>query len=213
MAVIDEHFPKTADAGTDASGNSGDQNLGDGVEVQSLEIAVLPKPEVFPKERLADTSSSLAAAIAAEGVAAFEQLASDVRADQGGHVFQQLLDNGRPLAEKVEVAHKELAEDMQVEKAILEDLFSKGLLTTDSYTDFKLHLVLEASIPGLPQGEEPSVTAAEIVTLFFAIPDTADIYRRHIPRVGSQETITRQGDLRVYMKRINGKWYWNPFGW
>jgi hypothetical protein len=34
-----------------------------------------------------------------------------------------------------------------------------------------------------------------------------------MPRPSKSPTQAEDGSLIVYMKRIDGKWYWQPFGW
>ena len=53
--------------------------------------------------------------------------------------------------------------------------------------------------------------------LAVTLPDTADLGEKlgHGARIGgrSPATVDKDGNLLVALKKIDGKWYWNPFGW
>ncbi|MEJ2649907.1 MAG: hypothetical protein P8016_16050 [Sedimentisphaerales bacterium] len=108
----------------------------------------------------------------------------------------------------------EMAEAVDVEKKILEDLAKAGL---NNYKDFNMKLTLEATLDNgtlnIESGTMPkNVKGYETADLTFIIPNGADAYKEHIS-VEFEENSDGKGNLKVTMKRINGTWYWNPFGW
>ena len=120
-----------------------------------------------------------------------------------------------------------MAEALDIEKRILEDLTKAKL---NNYSDYHVKVTFEATlnnflpvINGVHGNEGISakigvmpviVKGYETADVTFMIRYTGDISKKYIPRVPDDTTIDDEtGNLKVYMKRINGKWYWNPFGW
>jgi len=86
--------------------------------------------------------------------------------------------------------------------------------------DPNIQIQADYRLKSLPKEPKPdastkavTVTGQEDITVSFDIPKTAAMYKKHIPRGFSKETKGKKGNLRVFMKRINGKWMWNPFSW
>lgn len=53
-----------------------------------------------------------------------------------------------------------------------------------------------------------------IVIVTFELPGTERIAKKYVPKSSPKDTtIAPSGNLKVYMKKINDIWYWNPFGW
>jgi hypothetical protein len=116
---------------------------------------------------------------------------------------------------------------LQIEKAILGEVSVAGLsdyravrteLTLDDYQAVPGKTVMTARFPDFSSvvavtTEDDSFRSGE-ATVTFVIRNTAEIYKNHISRVSDDSTIDpKTGDLKVFMKRIDGRWYWNPFGW
>jgi len=139
-----------------------------------------------------------------------------------------VLDNCKliPL-EKRKRQKGEMAEALDLEKRILEDLIKAKL---SNYGDYHVKVKFEATLGNyisavtsnsgnggisVETGAMPlTVTGYETGVVTFIIRDTADISKKYIPQVSDDTTVDDEtGNLKVYMKRINGKWHWNPFGW
>ena len=139
-----------------------------------------------------------------------------------------VLDNHKLIPLKKRKRTKgEMVKALDFEKRILEDVIIAKL---NKYGDFHVKLEFEATlnsfVPAINSvhgNEEISakigampviVKGYETAIVTFIIRDTADIFKKYIPQVSDDTTIDDEtGNLKVYMKRINGKWYWNPFGW
>jgi hypothetical protein len=142
---------------------------------------------------------------------------------------QYLLDNGKPIPqEKLKKTRDKLIRSLQKEKDLLEEAKKAGM---EEFRDVRVDVisidnqetpreilkkarfenfsqVVEVKqVEGAPDVEIPESTVT------FLIQSTADIRKKHIPQVSDNRTIGESGELKVFMKRINGKWYWNPFGW
>jgi len=138
-----------------------------------------------------------------------------------------VLDNNKliPL-EKRQRTKDELVEALDFEKKILQDILQANL---NDYGDFRIKLEFKATLGNFVPavngirgnkaieaevGTRPvEVKGYETATGTFVIRDAAKIYKKHASRKSGSDSIDRAGNLHVYMKRINGKWYWNPFGW
>jgi len=59
------------------------------------------------------------------------------------------------------------------------------------------------------------VTAEQVgeVMVTFRLLGTAALGKAHFADQKGGLTVAKDGTLIVVMKKINGKWYWNPFGW
>ena len=152
-----------------------------------------------------------------EGVGAFGQILEMLFADQHQSLIEQIMDNGRPVPEaKKKKDFEGFVNAIKAQKALLEDAKAKGLLKAEQYRDFQMELILDTRIERLPADDDTPVVGSDNVTLFFSLPDTSEVLKKHISKVGgtsAEKTVTRGGDIQVFMKRIDGKWYWNPVGW
>jgi len=128
-----------------------------------------------------------------------------------------VLDNRKliPL-EKRKRTKDEMVKALDFEKRILEDLIKAKL---NSYSDYHVKVKFEATLGNGGISIETgamllTVKGYETADVTFMIRDTGDISKKYLPRVPDDTTIDDEtGNLKVYMKRINGNWYWNPFGW
>lgn len=138
-----------------------------------------------------------------------------------------VLDNCKliPL-EKRQRKKGEMVKALDFEKRIPEDVIKAKL---NNYGDFHVKVESEATLGNFvlavnsvhgneeisaETGTAPVVVKGyETATVTFIIRDAAEIYKKHAPEKSGSDSIDRAGNLHVYMKRINGKWYWNPFGW
>ena len=55
----------------------------------------------------------------------------------------------------------------------------------------------------------------EEVTVTFELQGTQSLYSQYFKQVSpsSRRTMSRTKNFQIYFKRINGRWFWNPFGW
>jgi len=178
-----------------------------------------PVPDSSAMQELSPGPSARAETIVKEGVSAYGQLLDMLFAEQHRFLIEQIMDNGKPVPEakkKKKKGFDGFVQAIQTQKVLLGDVKAKGLLKVERYRDFQVDLSLAARVESLSGDENLPVIGSESVTLLFHIPGTSELFRKHIPQIGgpsAEKTITPEGDLQVYMKRINGKWYWNPFGW
>jgi hypothetical protein len=123
---------------------------------------------------------------------AFETIQRLFLAKPTTELFEKLLDDGRPWLESNSSGNAdELQRDIQQTCKLMESLPAPG---------FK-----DGTIVVDPGGSEQVPN----VTVCFRVPGAAG-FSGGPPR---GITYSQDGVLLVVLKRIDGKWYWNPFGW
>jgi hypothetical protein len=127
-----------------------------------------------------------------------------------------LLDNGRliPL-EKRKKDKDGMAKALDMEKQILEDLKKNNL---NNYVNYQMKVTFDAALDNgtlnIETGTMPKdVKGYETADLTFMIGNGAEAYKAHTTSRNDRRCIDDAGNLKVTMKKINGTWYWNPFGW
>ncbi len=159
-----------------------------------------------------------------EGLAAYHRFVGEWISEDYDSLLQRLLNNDRPVyPEKLKRDHKEhLKDDLNLERPLIMAAQRKGLFEATRYRNFRVSMTLSASLEQIGTAEEreaPRAEGSETITLLFEIPGSAETWDEFLRQVGrgvgggSEMTFTLEEDLQVYMKRINGTWYWNPFGW
>jgi len=162
--------------------------------------------------------------LAVDAIQAFERISKIIRDDTSAEMSEALklrgsiLDNGKPIRKKKwDRAGGELIEGMKVDRSILIEL---AKMKNVQHENFRVKIQAGYSLKSLPKesnndtaAKDVTVTGQEDITVTFDIPNTAVMYKKHVPRVSDRRTSDKKRNLRVYMKRINGKWMWNPFGW
>ena len=138
-----------------------------------------------------------------------------------------VVDDGRliPL-EKRERQKDKMGEALDFEKKILKDIAKAKLINYGNYhVSVECEAILSNFAPAI-EGDDVSdgintnigservvIKGRESTDVTFHVPEAAKILKKHISKNASYESIDGAGNLQVSMKRINGKWYWNPFGW
>lgn len=106
-----------------------------------------------------------------------------------------------------------ITEVLELEKRILEELTDAKL---NAHGDHQITVRFEGTLGPAQTGAETDVMSVpvkgyEIADVRFTIRNGAEAYRKHAPERSGEGCFDGAGGLRVFMKRINGKWYWNPF--
>jgi len=168
------------------------------------------------------TDKEAYALFAKEGIDSFVKISNMIIKEEYAQAADYLMDNGIQLDQrKLQLAKgndPSYIEAMQMIKRLFDDFPPNDI---SKMSNIRLVTNSETSIPsGLINGNDVNndeLKIRDILILTFEYPNTKDIYKKHFPIVGggqsAYETITKNGDMRIYMNRINGIWYWNPFGW
>jgi len=137
--------------------------------------------------------------------------------------FRTTLKNGEysPLATRIidKETHQPLKEKDQRTDAVIQafDQTRRVLDTVEAdfkATQFEVTTQVHQASPKLPAaGEEPFVDQRSI-TVKWTIPGSAAAVQRRAPEIPLNVTTrSKEGDMIVVMKWINGEWYWLPLGW
>ena len=160
--------------------------------------------------------------LAVDAIQAFERISKIIRDYTSAEMSEALklrdsiLDNGKPIGKsKWDKYAAEITRSMKVQRAIFKDV---ARMKDVRYENFHIQIQADYRLTSLPKEPKPeasavTVTGQEDITVSFDIPNTAAMYKKHIQRGFSKETRGKKGNLRIFMKRINGKWMWNPFCW
>lgn len=185
-------------------------------------------PDVAPAQQAAARPSSpavptsgpvvgYAQATIQEALAAYSAIAAAWREGEMAKLRGCLLDGGKPLKDTEFDGLLQAPEEVERERRLLLALAKSGPVI---FCDFDVTFSTEASwrIPSLPEpgsAAPAKALAREEVILTFTIQGSAPILRENwpAPAAFTERTQTPEDDLRVYMRKIGGTWYWNPFGW
>ena len=132
-----------------------------------------------------------------EAVAAFADIRQQIMTKPVTALAEVLLDNGRPMAaEKIARQVEEYTKDIGREKEVLVLLKEEMLVPTD---------VQVQRLKAADGKEELVVT--------YRLKGTEAIGKEKFPRLPDEKTVDKDGTLKVLLKKMDGKWRWNPFGW
>ena len=151
-----------------------------------------------------------------EAIIAYTQISRMIIDGNYDPLVIPVLDDGKLIPLKKRKKDKdEMAEALDLEKRVLEDLTKAKL---NNYGDYLVKVTFEATLGNggisIETGAMPlTVKGYETADVTFMIRDGTEVFKKHAPARSDYDGAEGSGDLQVYMKRINGKWYWNPFGW
>jgi hypothetical protein len=151
-----------------------------------------------------------------KAVIAFNQISQSIIEGNYDTMTIPVLDNDKliPL-EKRKKDKDGMTKALDMEKQILEDLKKNNL---NDYGNYQMKVTFDAALDNgtlnLETGTMPmDVKGYETADLTFLIRNGAEAYKTHTTSRNDRSCIDAAGNLKVTMKRINGTWYWNPFGW
>jgi len=160
-------------------------------------------------------AAAYTAALLREGLAAYVSIADAWREGEMEQLRGCLLDDAEPIDGAKFDRLLRTPQEIDRQKQILLAIAELGQVTP---RDFRIELKTTASstfstVP-LPGGAG-KVLAAESATLTFTIPKSGSVARTHLPErlLYPERVRTANGDLRIYMRKLNGRWHWNPFAW
>ncbi len=137
-----------------------------------------------------------------ESIIAFEVIRSATLARKYETVLDAVLDDGE-IVDKLKVQRrlKEYKNGLQIEYRIFQ-------LSKELETKYETPTVQRSR-----EIDENGKVLKEVVTVFFKWTGTSGITPKVFPREVNRRTFMEDGTLVILMKRIDSKWYWNPFAW
>jgi len=170
------------------------------------------RPDIRPLKEDDGISGDSLRELAQEAVDEFEAISTLVQRRAPG-VELRLLDDGEPVSKVVRDVRdsNELAEGLAVEQRILTAV--KRVATTT--TDFRVRHLIECSFDSLedPTGQESIRVYRSVAIVSFRLEGSDAVEQELLQDHRGSSTVDHDGALIVLMKKIDGTWYWNPFGW
>ena len=163
---------------------------------------------------LSNAEHEFARTVIDEALREYEAITQYVERGEMRTASERLLDDGERIdARKITRLHQEFEKELAREAEILkrlDDIRISGLKVQP--TEFE---IVRQETYLLPWQESPieSVTKSREITVTFRLGGSTELGTGYFPRRGHSLTVAKDGTLIVVMKKINGKWYWNPFGW
>ncbi|MCK5001167.1 MAG: hypothetical protein KAS23_16600 [Anaerohalosphaera sp.] len=134
-----------------------------------------------------------------------------------------LLDNHKLIPLKKRERDMEgMTKALNIEKDILADIaLAKLNLDDNCRVEIDCEATLRSFEPSINDVQEVEgidsasveVNGYETATVTFMIQSGGQMFKKHASKRAGTRDIDEAGNMQVYMKRINGRWYWNPFGW
>jgi len=189
-----------------------------GVDPHAAPAASAPAERVTtqpPPAPIPGPAADYASALAKEGLAAYLVIADAWRKGEMTKLRGRILDGTKPVGDASFERLLRTPKVIDRQKQILVDVAKLGRV---KYQDFDIKFEMKASYkaPSAPAPGKPGeALGTEPVTLRFTILNSAAILKKHlsVPIAFPDRVRTQDGDFRVYMRKIDGQWYWNPFGW
>jgi hypothetical protein len=170
---------------------------------------LLPKPDLASA---GGQSATIRAAIK-EAKEAYRDFVAAIQQGHDEKILATLLDDGRPIKpNSSQSARDRLVKDLAGQKEVFDAL----RLYKVEDRDVKVKIVTIYEMPRPPADDEPLSSGGEEITITWRLAGSGEVGSTD-PRLSQQKgaflTVASDGTLIVVMKRIQGKWYWNPFGW
>ena len=149
-----------------------------------------------------------------EALEAYESIKSDVLAGRTDTLVNRLLDNGEPIPQKkAEQLDAEFQSDIGRIKEVFKRLDQHPQIWQGNFT-VKMNEAREFITRG---GKRPDESATEVVAVSFHLMGSTPVaqafpFLAKQAQAGWNPTVVSWG-LVVVLKRIDGAWYWQPFGW
>ena len=191
-----------------------------GNSIQSLPISAKeqganagspPLPDTPPRPGVLNDAEAVFKRIAKEARHEYEKLKSGVVQGDFEALVPNLLDNGR-VVDQAEAKRlwAEFSRGLQHEQQVFESLADVKTVPSD----YKVDRAVSYQFPSLDkEGHAVGATKTEGITVSFRLDGSSEVGTVLFRRLRGSATVAEDGTLIVVMKKIEGKWYWNPFGW
>lgn len=162
------------------------------------------------KPRLAETDAGFIRKTIEEARQEFGKMRSNVVNSNFKALSGHLLDNGKVLDKKrTKRLWAEYENDLRREQQV----FTSLAQIESTPRDYEVRCLVTYQFPTIAEKREIAATKTEEVWVSFRLSGTNEIGNVLFRRLKGSLTIARDGSLIVVMKKMDGQWYWNPFGW
>jgi hypothetical protein len=146
-----------------------------------------------------------------EALKAYEEIKAAVVGGDGSEAAARLLDNGKLIdPRKLVQLRAEFVKDAAREK----EVFHAMAKYTIEPTNFEVTRTTVFDLRRYDAKADIDATKQEgDATVTFRLGGSVDVGDQFLRQQKGNLTVADDGTLIVVMKKIDGKWYWNPFGW
>jgi len=123
-------------------------------------------------------------------------------------VAKNVLDDGNLLEDENAAASPEFQEGVSLEQKIFESLAE----TKATPGQYRVSRTVDYAFKSTEASAE-EIQERVIVRFQFRLKGSKEIAQQFLKNHPRTRTVSDDGNLIVVMKKIDGQWYWNPFGW
>ena len=163
-------------------------------------VTVASKPVVLAEGDIPDADRAVLVEQATTATSRFFKLAAEEKVDE---LIPLLMDNGKPLDQRRARDSNEFAKDLRREALLCQRLLDRKIVPQLRPGSLSIERTLDAN----------GKVTSEQVRLKLDLLQTAADTNELLPNVQDPETMDRNGDLIMMLRRIDNTWYWQPFGW
>jgi hypothetical protein len=163
-------------------------------------VAAPSKPVIIAEGDIAEADRAKLVEQATAATSRFLKLAAEEKVDE---LLPFLMDNGKPLDQRRARESDEFAKDLRREAPLCQRLLDRKIVPQLRPGSLSIERTLDAN----------GKVVSERVHLKLDLPQTAADTNELLPNVREPETMDRNGDLIMTLRRIDNTWYWQPFGW
>jgi hypothetical protein len=149
--------------------------------------------------------------ITAEAHTEFLKFKADLFAKPLDELAGRVMDNGKIDVDRVRRKWDELRNDLLQEKMFFNSMRDFKLTPADFTVERQA--VYQCPTPADAEKNSAALAKTESVLVKFKLPESAGLGDVLLPRRANNLTVAADGTFIVVMRKENGRWYWNPFGW
>jgi len=146
--------------------------------------------------------------LAQEAKGKYQEIREAVVAGDMRKVAKNVLDDGNLLEDENAAASPEFQEGVSLEQKIFESLAE----TKATPGQYRVSRTVDYAFKSTEASAE-EIQERVIVRFQFRLEGSKEIAQQFLKNHPRTRTVSDDGNLIVVMKKIDGQWYWNPFGW
>ena len=162
------------------------------------------------EEGVSAEEAAFLATTVTEALAAFATMQESIVTGQMDTLKNNVLDDGEiPEAGRIERLWNEMQRDLKREEVVFAALAEH----TSVPAAFAVQRIATYTFAGVPIDGPIKATKTEAISVTAKMTNSAEIGNALFKQRRNNLTVDKDGTLLLVMKKIDGKWYWNPFGW
>ncbi|MCY3017809.1 MAG: hypothetical protein NTW87_02090 [Planctomycetota bacterium] len=158
--------------------------------------------------------------IIADALKTYERASAALLTDDYATGAQTFADNGKPMvanredeaAALVKDKLKAMAPSMTITKDLVREIREKALAMGPA--EVEIGATTTARETARAAGTYAGVDIDNVTIVRVPLDGSAELARKYMPNhPRTHITLSRKGELVIYMLKKDDRWYWNPFGW